>query len=765
MKAIQSFLLLYYGTFHVSSQCIDNDKFLVESGFFAGEERTCAWVGRKSTQKRCEIPEAKINCPLTCKSCEEITPKPSLSPTLTSAPTLSQQPTSSSTSQCVDNVKFLVESGFFAGQERTCAWVGRMLTQKRCEIPEASINCPLTCGECEVKSIPTPSPTSVPTLMPSPIPSGVPSLTPSVSNSPTIQYQWCMDSMERFEINSVPWVNRKRGCEWPKRNLWRCNIEEVLENCPITCSSCQCLNNKEYFEIDQTQRTCDWVQESNSTHLCDSIPSVKANCPLLCGECEVNFPSDVPSHSPTAYIYPSVTVVVESTFDLTSVEIPEDAEELEALKQTVIEAFQTYVPNNATVTSVTLSTVSRQVANTATFETEQTFSCSTDTCDDQESNTSDFVNSIENISQIAAQVGELDETIDELVGEETDFEFSGGVTVTNTETITDATAKPSSIPSMAPTKMASVKPSSIPTNLPSITPSSNPSTQPSPNPTKVPTKSPTKNPTKSPTMSPTDTPSLEPSAVPSSKPSLIPSLAPSTVPSSMPSLTPSLEPSAVPSSIPSLIPSAVPSSKPSLIPSLMPSLIPSAMPSSKPSLIPSLAPSSIPSAKPSGLPSSEPSVLPSSKPSSLPSSKPSILPSSKPSSLPSSKPSSLPSSKPSSVPSSNPTVKPTCSAAGVDGTEVYLSIATSCYRIQFYAGGTIDVDTDNTGCASTFISDGSLSSYVSYSGGVVTFTGTFTGTITIKSDSNLSSVTVEVLVFDSTTEQFDINLVYTTCPQ
>ena len=115
------------------------------------------------------------------------------------------------------------------------------------------------------------------------------------------------------------------------------------------------------------------------------------NCPLLCGECDKPFPSDAPSPTPTIYVYPSVKVAVETTFDLVSLKAPEDPLELEAFEAKLIEAFQTYVPDNSIVVAVILSYRSRQVYDTATFATKQIFSCTTDTCEDQEANSSDFV--------------------------------------------------------------------------------------------------------------------------------------------------------------------------------------------------------------------------------------------------------------------------------------------------------------------------------------------------------------------------------------
>ena len=85
---------------------------------------------------------------------------------------------------------------------------------------------------------------------------------------------------------------------------------------------------------------------------------------------------------------------------------------------------------------------------------------------------------MDGVSLSATQTGELNETSDEIFGEETDFEFNGTVQVSNSTTIIESSAKPSSIPSLAPTKLFSETPSSIPTNYPSVSVSSNPSREP-----------------------------------------------------------------------------------------------------------------------------------------------------------------------------------------------------------------------------------------------------------------------------------------------
>ena len=97
-------------------------------------------------------------------------------------------------------------------------------------------------------------------------------------------------------------------------------------------------------------------------------------------------------------------------------------------------------------------------------------------------------------------------------------------------------------------------------------------------------------------------------------------------------------------------------------------------------------------------------------------------------------------------------------------TTVTAAIGTTCYKIQFDSDGTIDVDNDNAGCATAFTSDATLSTYDSFTGGVGSFTGAFTGTVTIKTSPLVSTETLDLNTFDPGTKQFDIDLFYPTYP-
>ena len=74
------------------------------------------------------------------------------------------------------------------------------------------------------------------------------------------------------------------------------------------------------------------------------------------------------------------------------------------------------------------------------------------------------------------------------------------------------------------------------------------------------------------------------------------------------------------------------------------------------------------------------------------------------------------------------------------------------------------MDNDNAGCAAAFTSDATLSTYDSFTGGVVSFTGAYTGTVTIKASPLVSTETLDLNSLDPGTKVFGIDLFYPTCP-
>ena len=161
------------------------------SGTFTvgGKSRTCAWVEKKNTARRCTKAAVEANCPVTCGLCSVPTTAPVSSPVST--------PSSCSNTSGT----FLV-----GGNSRTCAWVEKKNTVKRCKKAVVQANCPVSCDLC---GGPAPSPVSSPSS--------------------------CIDSTDTFTV-----AGKSRTCAWAAKNntAKRCRKAPVLENCPVTCDSC-----------------------------------------------------------------------------------------------------------------------------------------------------------------------------------------------------------------------------------------------------------------------------------------------------------------------------------------------------------------------------------------------------------------------------------------------------------------------------------------------------------------------------------------------
>lgn len=135
--------------------CSDKtERFEITSVTIKNTSRSCKWVKRKSTENRCKIAEAKMNCRNTCNNC------------------------------CADST----QKFFLNGKRRGCNWVKRKPNkiEKRCGKTDVTINCPDTCSHLDCTMI-TPAPTAAPTAAPiaqDNTPSAAPSRPPSPLPSP-----------------------------------------------------------------------------------------------------------------------------------------------------------------------------------------------------------------------------------------------------------------------------------------------------------------------------------------------------------------------------------------------------------------------------------------------------------------------------------------------------------------------------------------------------------------------------------------------------
>ncbi len=465
----------------MACQDIENTFKILSMYGMNGNEKTCRWVARFLTEKKCQHEEVMEACPYTCGLCEK------------------------ETTPCADRLgKFYIP---VQGQLHTCKWVAESKNiEDTCNQFDVQVHCPYTCGTCDRGATVTDF---------------------------NVKYDVCEDIEGEFFIKSIPQLRGKtsKTCDWVGSidTYQKCQYEEVNIACPETCglcsqkrnliyaSECEDLSGSFWIQRLGRDKTCRWAADKGTKNRCSKYPEVYENCPMTCGSC----------------IAPC-----------------EDNREP-----------WLYAGRN----------------RKCRFVKRKLSRCSINIC---RRNCPQTCNMCPNSPSQAPSL--------------------------------------SNVPSIIP----SVHPSSLPSNVPSSLPSDVPSQEPSPTPTDEPTRPPSPMPSPFPTLEPTATPSVLPSSEPSSLPSETPSTIPSLVPSSSPSDLPSALPSKSPSHAPSL--SNVPSLSPSDHPSSMPSNVPSPLPSSLPSNFPSKTPSDAPSRLPSNSPSDMPSKVASAQPSSLPSFSPTL---------------------------------------------------------------------------------------------------------------------------------------------
>jgi hypothetical protein len=129
--------------------CVENPNKKFK--FQGKNNRTCKWVAKRKTKKKCKKQKIKEHCPLTCR-----------------------------VEQCINSIIICVENPnkkfrFQGKNNRTCKWVAKRKTKKKCKKKKIRKRCPLTCKVKQCISPPiTGSPTAYPSIMPSTIPSSAP---------------------------------------------------------------------------------------------------------------------------------------------------------------------------------------------------------------------------------------------------------------------------------------------------------------------------------------------------------------------------------------------------------------------------------------------------------------------------------------------------------------------------------------------------------------------------------------------------------------
>jgi len=83
------------------------------------KKKTCKFIGKKNTAKRCQDDAASVECPVTCQTETDCT--------------------------CFDTETSFVLNGT---KTKTCAWAEAKNTEKRCAKNKVRSNCPKVCGVC-----------------------------------------------------------------------------------------------------------------------------------------------------------------------------------------------------------------------------------------------------------------------------------------------------------------------------------------------------------------------------------------------------------------------------------------------------------------------------------------------------------------------------------------------------------------------------------------------------------------------------------------
>mmetsp|Transcript_1736 Transcript_1736/g.2081 ORF Transcript_1736/g.2081 Transcript_1736/m.2081 type:complete len:561 (-) Transcript_1736:240-1922(-) len=487
--------------------------------------KTCDWVAEEKTNWRCGRPGVSLQCPLTCDAC------------------------------CEDSEeKYRVTIGTFAGKKKTCTWAGEKV-RPRCNDPAAQEACPASCGLCPSPGTPAPTVATKAPTGSTPAPSTMGPTASPTSAAPTQYYDWCVDSEERFPIDSAWWINKPKSCAWARKSnpYSTCSINEVQQNCPYTCKVCQCFNNQERFETKSGLKSCAWAAREDTWWRCNNLEAVRRNCPLLCGECEVEFPSVAPSAAPSIQKFPTVVVESKAELGLDGLDIPEDPDELAIMKEALVKSVSAFIPEGSEVTNAEIVytqarqagivgklilTIVKKIALTATATPEAAAEAAAAFVNTLQSDLAESIEGGEESPLNTAIQGAFEEIGKEFVAFLGDAAAAAGIEANVTETVV-----------LDPTQFPSASPTEAPTPAPSITTSALPSDKPSSAPTITPSATPTNFPSPSPSSQPTASPSKKPTIQPSPKPSVasVSSAEPSSEPSSEPSDEPSSEPSSEPS--------------------------------------------------------------------------------------------------------------------------------------------------------------------------------------------------------------------------
>jgi hypothetical protein len=153
--------------------CVENSN--KEFQFQGKNNRTCKWVAKRKTNQKCKKNTIRTQCPLTCKVEQCISP-----PIITEPPAIII---------CVENPNKKFQ--FQGKNNRTCKWVAKRKTNKKCKKNTIRTQCPLTCKVKQCINNNNNNTTQSPTVQPSIMPSNmIPSSAPdAVSDEETQIFQ------------------------------------------------------------------------------------------------------------------------------------------------------------------------------------------------------------------------------------------------------------------------------------------------------------------------------------------------------------------------------------------------------------------------------------------------------------------------------------------------------------------------------------------------------------------------------------------------
>jgi len=226
-----------------------------------GDDKDCKWIRYKEDRRLayCNVDEVVDNCPLSCGECCE--------------DRLDYTFRVNGTSESCDWLSTVTEdvAEDYCGKWRN----GRMIRD----------GCPKSCNYCVDVSTraPTASPTASPTIAPSPIPFTLTSQ--DCKNDDTYRYTGTNDLARHPHDVSCKWI---RNME--ERRSQYCQLNEVVEACPISCGVCCEDDNSYNFMVDGSTRDCNWISTGtgSSQDSCDTYKNgrmVRDACPKSCGFC------------------------------------------------------------------------------------------------------------------------------------------------------------------------------------------------------------------------------------------------------------------------------------------------------------------------------------------------------------------------------------------------------------------------------------------------------------------------------------------------